>query len=202
MKKIIWAAAFLLTASFGTYAQTSAGELKQLKKEVNLPDASPVFVDEDSKLPLNRTVKIYLSIKHNKKFAKDFTKWVEQWNSENAAQNNKLEIVDNIDDADIAAAQFRFGTRKYVKTERLSVSTGRIPEEDEKFIGQGIGNSKIKAERGYTVLDQPLYSYLLIRNNDGIWAINFSYIDEAFDFQKSFPEVRLQGVIEEKMKDR
>lgn len=201
MKKFIWVLIFSLSASFGIYAQTTTGELKQLKKEVNLPDSSPVFIDEGKDFPANQTLKIYLSIKHNKKFAQDFTKWVEKWNRENAAQTGTLQIIDNINDADIVAAQFRFGIRKYVREERLSVSTGRIPEDD-KFIGQGIGNSKIKAEKGYTVLDQPLYSYLLIRNSDGTWTISFSYIDEAFDFQETFPEVRLQGVIEEKMKDR
>ncbi len=201
MKKFIWVIVFTLTASFGIYAQTTTNELKQLKKEVNLPDSIPVFVDKSKDFPTNQTLKIYLSIKHNKKFAKDFTKWVEKWNSENAAQTGSLQIVDNIADADIVAAQFRFGMRKYVKEERLSVSTGRIIEDD-KFIGQEIGNSKIRAGKGYALLEQPLYSYLLVRNNDGTWTINFTYVDEALDLQKSFPEARLQGVIEQKMKDR
>ncbi len=201
MRKLTWTILLTFLMSIGIYAQNSGEELKQLRKQVNLPNSVQILLDKNEDFPKKQTIKIYLAIKHNKSFAKDFVKWVDKWNKENAADNGTLEIVEDISDADIAAAQFMYGLSKFVREDSISISTGRV-SKDEELYGVGIGNSKIRANRGYRKLDKPLYSYLLIRNKNGTWDINFSYVDEAFDYSKTFPEARLQGLIESKMKNR
>lgn len=201
MKKSIAIIVFSIIFSAGIFAQDSKDELNQLRKEVKLPKAADVFIDKRKDFPTGQTLKIYLSIKHNKKFAKGFSEWIENWNDKNAARYGRLQSVDKISDADVAVAQFSYGIVKYVREDRLSISTGRV-SQDPDFVGTGIGNSKIRAERGYDKVVRPLYSYLLVRNNNNSWTVNFSYIDETFDFEKNFPEVRIQRLVENKMKDR
>jgi hypothetical protein len=128
---------------------------------------------------------------------------VEEWNENKASQFGKLEIVDEIENADIIAAQFRYGAQNYVKETRITASTGKISKnKNDDFIGQRIGNSKIKVENGYEVIKFPLYSYLLVRNADYSWILSFSYFDMAYNNDKTLPEVRLRGVIEGRMKKR
>ena len=201
MKKLIVIILFSIIFSAGIFAQDSKDELNQLRKEVKLPKATDVFINTKKDFPTGQTLKIYLSIKHNKKFAEGFSEWIENWNDKNAARYGRLQIVNKISDADVAVAQFSYGIVKYVREDRLSISTGRV-SKDPDFIGTGIGNSKIRAERGYEKLDRPLYSYLLIRNSKDSWVVNFSYVDETFDFNDTFPEARIQRVVENKMKDR
>ncbi len=203
MKKLLGLLFILVTASLGILAQTDKAEIKQLRQELNLSKSTPIIINKDTDFPSQNTIKIFPAIKHNKSFAKDFVEWVEDWNKDNANKFGKLEIVDRIEDADIVAAQFRYGIRKYVKAARISASTGKIgKDEDDDFIGQGVGNSKVRIESGYEAVKFPLYSYLLVRGANNSWILDFSYVDNAFDYKKTFPEARLQSIIEGKMRKR
>jgi hypothetical protein len=56
------------------------------------------------------------AIKHNRSYEKDFLEWVDKWNEENSNKFGKMEVVDNIDEADVIATQFRTSVAKYVPT--------------------------------------------------------------------------------------
>ena len=203
MKKLLGLLFILGTASFGILAQTDNAEIKQLRQELNLSKSMPIIISKNTDFPSQKTIKIFPAIKHNKSFAKDFVEWVADWNKDNATQFGKLEIVGRIEDADVIAAQFRYGTQTYVKEARIRASTGKISRnKDDDFIGQGVGNSKVRVESGYEAVKFPLYSYLLVRGTDDSWILDFSYVDNALDNSKDFPERRLQGIIERKMKKR
>lgn len=196
---------FILVAasSFGTLAQTDKAEIKQLRQELNLSKSTRIIAGENIDFPSQKTVKIFAAIKHNKSFARDFAEWVADWNNNKANQFGKLETVDKIEDADIIAAQFRYGVRKYVRETRVRASTGKISkDQDDDFIGRGIGNSQVQVEDGYEAVKFPLYSYLLVRGENDSWILDFSYVDNSFDYNKTFPEARLQGVIDNKMRKR
>jgi len=203
MKKLLGLLFILVTTSFGAFAQTDKAEIKQLRQELNLSKSTSIIINKDTDFPSQNTIKIFPAIKHNKSFAKDFVEWLEGWNKDNANKFGKLEIVDRIEDADIIVAQFRYGIRKYIKEVRVSASTGKISkDEDDNFISQGIGNSKVRVESGYKAIKFPLYSYLLVRGANDSWILDFSYVDDAFDYKKTYPEARLQGKIEKKMRKR
>ncbi|HXH68808.1 MAG TPA: hypothetical protein VNI60_00535 [Pyrinomonadaceae bacterium] len=203
MKKLLGLLFILVTTSFGVFAQTDKAEIKQLRQELNLSKSTSIIINKDTDFPSQNTIKIFPAIKHNKSFARDFVEWVKDWNKDNANKFGKLEIVDRIEDADIVATQFRYGIRKYVREERITASTGKISkDEDDDFIGQGIGNSKVRVESGYEAVKFPLYSYLLVRGANNSWILDFSYVDNASDYNKTFPEARLQGIIEGKMRKR
>lgn len=196
---------FILVAasSFGTLAQTDKAEIKQLRQELNLSKSTRLIADGSADFPSQKTIKIFAAIKHNKSFARDFVEWVADWNRDKANQFGKLETVDKIEDADIIAAQFRYGARKYVREARVSASTGKLGKDrDDDFVGRGIGNSKVRVEDGYEAVKFPLYSYLLVRGENDSWILDFSYVDSSFDNNKTFPEARLQGIIESKMRKR
>jgi hypothetical protein len=193
----------LVSASFGTLAQTDKAEILQLRQELNLSQSTVLIPNKNTDFPSQKTIKIFPAIKHNKSFARDFVEWVENWNKDKANQYGKLEIVGKVEDADVIAAQFRYGTRKYVREEKISASTGKIgTDKNGDFVGVGIGNSKLKGESGYESVNFPLYSYLLVRGAGDSWILDFSYVDDASDFKKTLPEARLQGVIEGKMRKR
>ncbi len=203
MKKLLGLLFILVTASFGILAQTDKAEIKQLRQELNLSKSTAIIINKNTDFPSQNTIKIFPAIKHNKSFARDFVEWVKDWNKDNANKFGKLEIVDRIEDADIVAAQFRYGIQKYVKEARVKASTRKISkDEDDDFIGQGIGNSKVRVESGYEAVKFPLYSYLLVRGANDFWILDFSYVDNAFDYNKTFPERRLQGIIASKMRKR
>jgi hypothetical protein len=203
MKKLLGLLFILVTTSTGILAQTNKAEIKQLRQELNFSNSIPIILNENTDFPSQKTIKIFQSIKHNKSFAKGFVDWVEDWNKDEANKFGKLQIVDRIEDADVIAAQFRYGIRKYVKEERVSVSTGKAgKDKNDDFIGQGIGNSNVRVESGYEAVKLPLYSYLLVRGADNSWILDFSYVDSASDYSKTFPEARLQGIIESKMRKR
>lgn len=193
---------FSLITSLGINAQTDSAQIKQLREELNIPNSSVILVNEYTTFPDGNIIKIFPSIKHNKKFAKDFVKWVDKWNRENSKQNGTLQIVDKIEEADVIAVQFRYGTRDYVREESISLSTSDKITKDHDFFGQTIGNSKIKAKKGHRKLDFPLYSYILVRGVGDTWFVNFSYMDETRRQRDNFSEVRLEGKINNQMKDR
>ncbi len=203
MKKLPGLLFILAATTFGILAQTDKSEIKQLRQELNFSRSTLIITNKNANFPSQNTIKIFPAIKHNKSFAKDFVAWMEDWNKNNASQFGKLEIVSKIEDADIVAVQFRYGIRKYVKETRISASTGKISKsEDDDFIGQGIGNSKVRAESGYEAVKFPLYSYLLVREANDSWFLDFSYVDAAADYEKTFPERRLQSIIASKMRKR
>lgn len=203
MKKLLGLLFILVSASFGILAQTDQAEIRQLRQELNLSKSTALIPNKNTNFPSQKTIKIFAAIKHNKSFAKDFVEWVGNWNKDKASQFGRLEIVDKAADADVIAAQFRYGTRKYVREEKISASTGKIStDKNGDFVGLGIGNSKVKGESGYEAVNFPLYSYLLVRGEGDSWILDFSYVDDASDFKKTFPEARLQGIIENKMMKR
>lgn len=204
MKNLLGLLFILVTASsFGALAQTDKAEIKQLRQELNFSKSTRIIADGNTDFPPQKTIKIFAAIKHNKSFARDFAEWVADWNKDNANRFGKLETVDKIEDADIIAAQFRYGVRKYVRETRVSASTGKLGKDrDDDFIGQRVGNSKVRVEDGYEAIKFPLYSYLLVRGESDSWILDFSYVDNSLDYNKTFPEARLQGVIENKMRKR
>lgn len=203
MKKLLGLLFILVSASFGILAQTDQVEIRQLRQELNLSKSAAIIPNKSTDFPSQKTIKIFPAIKHNRSFAKDFVEWVENWNKNRASQFGKLEIVGKVEDADVIAAQFRYGTRKYVREEKISASTGKIgADKDDNFTNLKIGNSKVSGESRYEAVNFPLYSYLLVRGEGDSWIVDFSYVDDAADFKKTLPEARLQSIIEGKMRNR
>lgn len=203
MKKLLGLVFVALMFSFQTNGQTNESEIKRLRQELNLSQTAVITAQRTADFPSQKKIKIFPAIKHNKNSAEDFVEWVENWNKENADRFGALEIVDDIENADVVAAQFRYGTRKHVRETRVKASIGKVSrDEDDDFFGRGIGNSKVRIEDGYEAIKFPLYSYVLVRGENDSWVLNFSEVDGSLDRQKTFPEARLLSVIGSKMKKR
>jgi hypothetical protein len=205
MKKVFSIKCVLLLLSLSVFGQATKADLNQLRKEVGLP-VSTSITKADVSFPTAEPLKIYLAIKHNKRAAKDFIDWVEQWNRENSGQFGEIQIVDDLVDADIAAVQFQFGAARVVQetSARLKIGKGRREsgDDDDEFVLGGIGNSNARVENSVKTLKVPLYSYLIVRGaSNSSWIVNYSRIDEKLS-GKNFPELLLQTAIEDRLKNR
>lgn len=204
MKKVFFIKCVLLVFGLSVFGQTTKADLNQLRKEVGLP-ASISITKADVSFPTAEPIKIYLAVKHNKRAAKDFVDWVEDWNQKNSSQFGEIQIVDNLNDADIAAVQFQFGAGRVVREEsaQLKIGKGRRDDDndDDKFVLNDIGNSNARVESSVRTLKIPLYSYLIVRGRNSSWSINYSRVDEKLS-GKDFPELLLQSAIEERLKNR
>ena len=202
MKKVFFINCVLLVFGLSVFGQTTKADLKQLRKEVGLPSSISITQDDVS-IPASEPIKVFLAIKHNKRAAKDFTDWVEQWNQTDASRFGQIQIVDKLADADMAAVQFQFGPGRIVREESLRLKVGKVPQDtdDDKTVLQDIGNSNVRAESSVRNLKLPLYSYLIVRGENSSWIVNYSRVDERID-EKIFPELLLQSALSEKLKNR
>ena len=210
MRKVFPVSVILLIFGLSIFGQKSKADIEQLKKEINLPAYVSVDVN-DVKFPSAKTIKIYSAIKHNRKSADEFTKWVAEWNKSNAAQYGELQMVDKLEDADVAAVQYQFGTGRVVREESIRLKTGKVPggnpsdatrnSEDDRFVLNGIGNKTVRAESTVRNLTLPLYSYLIVRGENSSWSVDYSRLDARID-DRNFPELLLQSAIEKRLKNR
>ncbi|HLM60144.1 MAG TPA: hypothetical protein VK308_05030 [Pyrinomonadaceae bacterium] len=208
MKKLFFINCIVLMFGVSLFGQTTKADLEQLRKEINLPSSVSIST-ADVSFPASKPTKIYLAIKHNKKLAKNFNDWVEQWNKTKAAQFGEVQIVDNLNDADIAAVQYQFGVGRVVREDSVRLKTGNDPRkkqkdginEDDRLVLGGIGNSKARAEVAAKTLTRPLYSYLIVRGQNSSWFVDYSRIDDQIS-DENFPEKLLQSTIESRLKNR
>lgn len=209
MKKILFISSLVLICGLSVFGQTTKADLEQLRKQVGLP-TSQTIGKNDASFPTSKPIKIYLAIKHNKQSAQDFMDWVDKWNDANAAQFGEMQIVDRLNDADIAAVQYQFGTGRVVRGESVKLKTGKIPGGNvgdaigggnDKLVLNSVGNSKVKVEDSVKTLTVPLYSYLMVRGQNSVWSVNYSRVDDRIS-DNNFPELLLQSAIEDKLKNR
>ncbi len=204
MKKLFVINCFLLMFGISIFGQTTNSDLKQLRKEAGLP-ASVAVSDDNISFPASKTLKIYLAIKHDKRAAKDFANWVAQWNQTNAAQYGRLQIVDRVTDADIAAIQFQYGAARIVREDSAQLKIGKVRRDnddfDDKIVLNKIGNSTARVETSAKSLPAPLYSYLIVRGKNSDWAVDYSRVDPRTT-TKYFPDLLLQAALADKMKNR
>ena len=205
MKKVLLINCILLIFALSVLGQKTNSDLKQLQKEIG--SSAPITANDIS-FPVSKPVKIFLAIKHNKNSAKDFANWVGKWNRENAAKYGELQIVDKLEDADIAAVQFQNSASRVVREEAVKLKVGTVQRDDsnninkkDKFVLNSIGNSNVRAESSAVNLKLPLYSYLIVRDHNSSWAVDYSRVDERLN-NKIFPELLLQSAIEDRLKDR
>lgn len=206
MKKPFFIQAFLFVFALAINGQTTKADVDQLRKEINLPALASIYESDEADFPASKPIKIYPAIKHSKSEAKRFAKWVEKWNEENAARFGKIQIVDKLEDADIAAVQYQYGAGRYVREDSIGIATkpgrsGGVFDKDDKIVLGRIGNSKVKAESAAVNLRFPLYSYLLVREADSSWIIDYSRVDERISNDVP-PELLLQSEIESRLKNR
>jgi hypothetical protein len=204
MKKLFFINCVLLIFGLSIFGQTTKADLEQLRKEIGLP-ASVSITKDDISLPSSKPIKIYLAIKHNKRAAKDFADWVEQWNRTKAAQFGEIQIVDKLADADVAAVQFQFGAARVVREEsaQLKIGKGRQPtdNDDDKFVLRSSGSSNPRIEESIRTLKIPLYSYLIIRGQNASWFVAYSRIDEK-NSGENFPDLILQSALKKRLENR
>lgn len=202
MKKVLFINCVLLAFGLSVFGQTTKSDLKQLRKEVGLPASSSIARDDVS-IPASEPIKIYLAVKHNKRAAKDFTDWVEEWNRTEASRFGQIQIVDKLADADVAAVQFQYGPARTVREESVRLKIGKVQPEtdDDKTILQDIGSSNVRVESSVKNLKLPLYSYLIVRGQNSSWTVNYARVDERID-DKTFPELLLQTALGERLKNR
>ena len=203
MKKLITAICLTTILSFSVFAQTSESELNQLRKQVGLP-VSVTVLEKDISFPDLKTTKIFLAVKHNKSAAKDFLQQIDKWNQTEGNRHGRLEIVGKAEDADIIAAQYRFGTSRLVLEDSVGVKIGKTRDdgEDDDFVLSSAGNSNVKVERTVKTLKVPLYSYLLVRGQNSFWYVTYSRVDDAIESDDRFPERLLQSKLEDSLKNR
>jgi len=184
-----------LTASTVS-AQMNDEEIYNLRKQINIPAKDIIRQDKNAKLNDNNSLKVFLAIKRNGSEAKYFQKWVQDWNREEASKYGKLEIVEEIAQADAVLTQFVSTQTKLVKDTAIGI--GNIPPP-----GRLKSKVKVTSEIDYKHLKLPVYSYL-IKREDNIWTIIYENVETSLpDEQLSVsPESRLWRVFKKEMKSR
>lgn len=204
MKNICFVIGVLFLFSLPAYGQTSKSDIEQLRREVGLP--SPVSIlKKKAAFPASKPTKIFLAIKHNHGIERDFMDWVAKWNRTQADQYGELQLVTDIEDADIAAVQYQKGTGAPLGEETVRTKIGNVSIGDgdrDDIILNRKGNAGVRAQSGVRFLRRPLYSYLIARGENGAWHLYYSRVDESNSSETPFPESLLRSAIESRLKNR
>lgn len=203
MAKVIltfFVAAFLSASHFG---QTSKKDIERLKEEVGLP-SSALVLKQRRAVAKNDPTKVFFVVDDSRVSEEDFKTWVDEWNRSKAASFGTLQIVSDIDDADVAAVLFRSGAAKVVREESVGLNIGRVEpqrQNNDVLVLTEVGNSRVNAKSSVRTLPSPIYTYLIVRGANAAWHLNYSRVDEVIA-ENPFPERRLQNVLENALKDR
>lgn len=203
MKKAGLALIALSALGFSIQAQRSASDIERLRDEIGLPQTTAIST---RKAPLTASgpFRIFLAIRHNEEIARDFEAWVADWNIAGALQYGRLEIVDDIEKADLAVTQYRFGVSRFVREDAVGLKLGKAEPAGEKrdeFVLARVGSSPVYAKSTARSLLVPVYSYLVTRGPRG-WNINYSRADDSFSDENPFPDRRLLRAIEDLLKGK
>ena len=80
-------------------------EHTQVREMLKIAPATPVLLEESSKLPQKDPLKLHLAIEP-KKLTEGLAKWAEWWNKEESAKHGRVEIVDDPAQADVSFVVF------------------------------------------------------------------------------------------------
>ena len=195
------AAAVFAVSALG---QTSSGDIERLREEAGMPDSARIL-KSSTRLPVQGPVKIHLTIHHDPDIEQDFTNWVGEWNRTNGSRYGELQIVADIEQADMAAVIFRTGASRVVREDSVAFKVGKVDQPHDRgtdFTWQKASTDRVEAKTTIKTLPVPVYSYFLARGPNDAWHLNFSRLDEAVSGERPFPERRLRGEIERALKKR
>ena len=195
MKKTFVCLTVLAVFSTLASAQVSEKEAGLLREELKLADDEPILIDRGRNFPAQKPLRVFTAIKQSAKEAERFGKWLRKWDKKNSKKYGKIQIVDEIEKADVVVAQFRTVAPVYVKEVVTKVgnisSTGEIRDK-----------VRIGTEYGYRRMDLPTHSYLLVKSNRA-WVIVFRNIEPIFvEEQLVNPRARLRGAMSKRLKNR
>ncbi|HMQ05390.1 MAG TPA: hypothetical protein PKD26_15850 [Pyrinomonadaceae bacterium] len=179
-------------------AQVSQPELSELQKVAGIPSDEILRTVGSSPIPGSKPLKIYLAIKMPGNAKKDLAKLAEKWNRGEAAKFGPIEVVNDVNNADVILAEFRYSGAKPVETHSVRASVG---QPASTTFGSG-RNSSVDTKRDYDVFHQPVISYLVSREN-GVWTVLYAQI-EAYEPERqlSDPTLRLWGEFLERLRSR
>jgi len=203
MANVFLAFFFAALMSVPLCGQTSRSEIERLKEEVGLPDSAMVLKQRRA-IAKNDPTKVFFVVDDSRVSEDDFKSWVDEWNRSKAPSFGVLQIVSDIDDADVAAVLFRSGVAKVVREESVGLNIGRVEpqkQNNDVLILTEVGNSRVNAKSSVRTMPSPIYTYLIVRGANAAWHLNYSRVDEVFS-ENPFPERRLQSVLENALKDR
>ena len=186
----------IVCSAVAIFAALDEKEIAVLRKQLNIPAKEIVRENKDVNFSDKSSLKIFLSIKRNGSEAKYFDKWVKEWNKNDAQKHGALETVDEISQADVVITQFVTTQPEYVR--EAGVSVGNIPEKP----GQPNSKVRVKTENDYNRLKLPVFSYLLVREDD-LWTIVYRNVETSLPGEQLYnPDLRLWEKFKEKMKER
>jgi hypothetical protein len=187
------------------FSQTSSRDIERLRDEVGFSDATRILKGS-TRLPLQGPLKVHFTINHNPDLEREFNDWVAEWNRTNGVRYGELQIVSDIEQADIAAIIFKTGASKVVREDSVGLKVGKVDQPNDRsstdFIWQKASNDRVEAKTTIKTLPVPIYSYFLARGPNDTWHVNFSRLDELTTGNKPFPERRLRAEIERALKKR
>ena len=76
-----------------------------LRGALNLPSSTPVAANKDAKLPASNPLKLFLSIEQPN-LKKHFIEWVDEWNYREGTKQRRIEIVNEVSNADASLVSF------------------------------------------------------------------------------------------------
>ena len=205
MRKVCFGLFVMAVFGVSAIGQTSSSDIERLRDEVGLSGSARIL-KSSTRLPLQGPVKVHFAINHNSDLEREFADWVAEWNRTKGGQYGELQVVSDIEQADIAAVIFKTGASKVVREDSVGLKVGKVDQPNDRnntdFVWQKASNDRVETKTTIKTLPVPLYSYFLARGPNDTWHVNFSRLDELVTGKEPFPERRLRTRIEEALKNR
>ena len=181
----------LLLALAGTtaVAQTDA-EYVKLRDFLDLNAATVILPSSPSKLTATAPFKIYLATGEDQKGREHLDKLIDKWNHGEASQLGKLEVVVELEQADLIIARYK-GDRV---TEQRAMETILPPTDATRS-----PSSNAPAMIRRTVIYRPLYVYLIVRTPSAL-EVAYQHVDRSLNEQD--PDGHLMAELKKKIKRR
>src|SRR4051794_2446138 len=142
-----------LGAGLSAIAQNAEQEMNELKQHLSGAAGLEITVasNQSAALP-KKNLNVFLGMGLDTVLREHFVRWIADWNKNEGRRHAALEIVSQINDADVVLA-------RYVKTDRVSVST-----QSGTYVLYNTTTHKMEEHRyapEESVLTAPEYNYIL-----------------------------------------
>jgi hypothetical protein len=136
-------------------AQTSGDEHDALKKHLEVNDAVQIRLAQDRSLPSGK-LKVFLGIGLDTQLRDNFVRWINDWNRKDGKKFGEIEIVSELQQADIIFARYAMSDRVSNRTDTKPMTTSVYNPNTNQLEQRTIA-------RTYSRSVVPAYGYVLRR---------------------------------------
>ncbi len=147
------------------FGQNTNDEIAKLREHLAVPESTTIKLADSSSLPSGISLKVYIATGLDLGVRGNFREWINEWNKKNGKKYGTVEIVSDMQQADIILA--RYTVREKI-TDRTETNTVPIPATVYDPATKSIITRPVPRTYSTSYSLMPVYAYIISRKSDGL----------------------------------